>query len=254
MRRPAALVIVLTLVAVARAAAQQNAPAGAGALTLDAALARAMEANPAIVAARLRRAPGEAAIAVAGQRPNPEVTYEAERETPRQAIGVSVPIELGGKRARRLDVARAGLDAAAAEIDALVAGVRSDMRRAYFELAAASGRLTLAEDARSLAARARDAADARFAAGDVPRLEAVQTALALLDAENDVAAAGGDVAGARAELNALLGQPLATAVTAADAMTLREVPAAADAVARASTANAELVALDRRILEQTARR
>ena len=43
------------------------------------------------------------ASAVAGERPNPELAYELSKETPRQSITATLPIELGGKRARRLD-------------------------------------------------------------------------------------------------------------------------------------------------------
>lgn len=261
LRRSAGAVVLIVAGAVPIVvSAQTPAPPAAAAqpqgqrLTLAAALARALEANPAIIAARFRRNVGEAGIGVAGQRLNPEVTYEAEKETPRQAIGASFPLELGGKRGRRLDLARAGLDAANADIDAAIADVRNDVRRAYWALAAAAARVTIAGDARGLAVQMRDAADARFTAGDAPRLEAVQTALIFFDADNELTAANGELAGARAELNALLGQPLTDPVVAADTMTLLPVPTAADATARASTTNAELAALDRHIAEQVARR
>jgi cobalt-zinc-cadmium efflux system outer membrane protein len=258
-RRSAGVLALIVAGAVTRVASAQTPPAASPPaqgqpLTLQTALTRALEANPTIIAARFRRNVGEANLAVAGQHLNPELTYEAEKETPRQAIGASFPIEFGGKRGRRMDLARAGVDAANADIEATIAEVRSDVRRAYYELAAAAERVTMAEGTRALAARMRDAADARFTAGDVPRLDAVQTALVFLDADNEVTAAGGELAGARAELNALLGQPLDTPILAADTMTLLPVPSATDAIARAATTNSELVALDRHIAEQVARR
>ena len=213
----------MTPVASAQTPATASPPAQGQPLTLQTAQARALEANPTIIAARFKRNVGEASLGVAGQRLNPELTYETEREAPRQAIGVAFPIELGGKRGRRMDLARAGVDAANADIEAAIAEVRNDVRRAYYQLAAAAERVTMAEDTRALAARMRDAADARFTAGDVPRLDAVQTALVFLDADNEVTAAGGEPAGARAELNAL-GQPLDTPILAADTMTLLPVP------------------------------
>src|SRR5574340_222163 len=70
-------------------------------LTLEQAVARALAANRTFAAARARRAVDEGAIAVARQRPNPEITFENERETPRVGIGGSLPIEVAGKRGRR---------------------------------------------------------------------------------------------------------------------------------------------------------
>src|SRR3979490_468629 len=63
-------------------------------LTLQAAFDRALNANPTIAAARLRRAVNTAGIRVAGERPNPDVHAEIEKETPKQSFGVSVPFEL----------------------------------------------------------------------------------------------------------------------------------------------------------------
>src|SRR5438046_8116013 len=57
-------------------------------LTLEAAFDRALNANPTIAAARLRRAINVAGITVAGERPNPEVHAEIEKETPKQDFGV----------------------------------------------------------------------------------------------------------------------------------------------------------------------
>jgi len=93
-----------------------QAPAVPTSLTLDAALARAEAVNPSILAARARRATGVAEIAVARERLNPEARVELERETPTQAYGISLPLELGGKRARRIAVSTAALRTTDAEI------------------------------------------------------------------------------------------------------------------------------------------
>ena len=233
--------------------AQQNIASGPP-LTLEAAIARALDANPSIAAARTARTVADAGVAVAGERLNPEASYEAERETPRQAIGLTLPIELGGKRGRRLDLAHATVAAIDAEIAKTVAQVRNDVRRAYFELAAAHERRAMAGELRELAVRARDAAQARLQAGDVPRLELLQTELALSDVENDLVAANSAVTAFAAELNALLAQPLSAPITLADQPTVAPVPALTDAVAGATQSNVEILLIDRRIAEQMARR
>ena len=223
-------------------------------LTLEAAIARALDANPSLAAARAGRAVAHAGVDVAGERPNPEVTYEAEREAPRQAIGISVPIELGGKRARRIDLAKSTIAVTDADIARTIVEVRNNVRRAYFELAAARERTTMAEDLRGLALRSRDAAQERFNAGDVPRLELLQTELALADVENDLIAARGDATALAAELNALLALPLSDPITLADRLSVTAIPGLEDVVASATHSNAEITWLDRRIDEQQARR
>jgi len=224
------------------------------ALTLDAAFERAMAANPTLTAARLARPVATAGVAVAGEHPNPEISYENARETPRQAIGTTFPIELGGKRSRRIALAEAGVAASDAELARTIARVRNDVRRAYFEVVAASQRAAAADDLRQLAVRARDAAQARFTAGDVPRLELLQTELALADVENEAVAARGEVTATRAELNALLGQAAETPLTLSDGLSAAALPAMAEILARVTQSNTEIAVIDRRIAEQTARR
>ena len=231
-----------------------RAQSAAAAITLEEALTRAAASSPIIRAAQAQRAIGEAGRSVARQLPNPEVSYEATKDTPRQVLSAMFPIELGGKRARRIDLANAALGVIDADIDVVVAEVRNDVRRAYFELAVAEQRLALAEGVRALVGRLKDAVEARFAAGDAPRLEAVQAAMALADSDNEVTAATGSVGAARAELNTLIGQPPDASLTASDPAGPRDVPVLSALLDVARRSNADLVALDRRILEQTARR
>src|SRR5262245_55393678 len=89
--------------------AQNQSSTPAGPLTLQAALERAVSANPTIAAARSRLAVDLAGVTVAGERPNPEAHVELAKETPRQSFGLAMPIELGGKRTRRIELAQATL-------------------------------------------------------------------------------------------------------------------------------------------------
>jgi cobalt-zinc-cadmium efflux system outer membrane protein len=102
----------------------------AEALTLEAAFARALTSNPAIAAARLRRAINAAGIDVARERLNPEAHAEVEKETPKQSFGLAVPLELGGKRSRRIAVAQAALETGEAELAAVILDIRMQVRRA----------------------------------------------------------------------------------------------------------------------------
>jgi len=232
--------------------AQSQVPATGG-LSLSGAIERALGANPSIAAARLQRPIDRAGVGIAGERPNPELAYELSKETPRQAITATLPIELGGKRARRLDLANATVAVGEAELARVINEIRNDVRHAYFEAVAADERARIADDLRGLAERARNAARARVTAGDVPQSDLTQAELVLANGENDLAAARGDAAAARADLNALLGQPVDSPLTLTDSLTGGALPSAADAIAQATAGNGELQVLDRRIAEQSAR-
>lgn len=222
-------------------------------LTLDAAFARALNANPTIAAARYRHAIDVANVAVAGERPNPDVHAEIEKETPKQDFGVALPIELGNKRGRRVAVAQATLLVGEAELARTIVDIRTQVRRAYFTRVVGDARLVLLEDLRLLASRARDAAQARFDVGSAPELELRQAQLALAQAENEATAAQATALAAKIALNALLGLPPDAPVTLASGLDYAAVLAPSVALARAQQANADLAVLDRQIAEQQAK-
>jgi cobalt-zinc-cadmium efflux system outer membrane protein len=247
--RPVGLLL-LSLVLSSPAAAQL---APVGSLTLGAAVERAMAANPTIAAARLRGPINLASLAVARERLNPEGSIELEKETPKEAYGLAVPLELGGKRAKRIAVGEATVRAGEAEIAATVALVRNDVRRAYYAQVVAQERLMLLREQRDLQLRARDTAQARFDAGSAPRLEVMQAQLTLAAAENEATAAEGVAAAARAALNALLAQPLDTPTILSTNVDTGEPIGTGPALTLAQMASTELLSLDRQIEAQRAR-
>ena len=216
-------------------------------------MALAASTNPVLAAARLRRAVNLATVDVARERPNPDLTFEWTRETPRQALGVALPLESGGKRARRVEVARAAVESGDAEIARVGVEIRALVRRAYYALLAGERRAEVAEELRALSQRARDAARDRFEAGAVPRLELLQADLSLAATENEAAAARSQLAAARAELNTLLARPPAASIRATSDLDSGSVPEPEAATSLALSANADLAALDRRIDEGLAR-
>jgi cobalt-zinc-cadmium efflux system outer membrane protein len=244
--------LIVGLLAAAPPAVMAQGPPG-GALTLQAALDRALAANPTIAAARLRGPIDVAGLAIARERLNPEASIEFQRETPKESYGFSLPLELGGKRAKRIAVGEATIRAGEAEIAVVAAQVRNDVRRAYFGLLAAETRLSLMQEIRDISVRARDAAQQRFDAGGAPRLEVMQGELALASADNDMAAARGEADGARAELNALLAQPLDTPIMLSSAFDSGTSLTREAALALAHDANTELRVIDRQIETQRAR-
>ena len=216
-------------------------------------MARALEANPALTAARLRRAVNVAGLAVARERLNPEASVEIEKETPKQAYGVAVPLELGGKRSKRIAISEAIVRSGEADLAATIAQVRNDVRRAYFDALVADTRLAILHELRDLSTRVRDTAQTRFENGDVPRLEVLQAELARATAENDATAAAGVLAAARAKLNALLGLPLETEHRLSTSIEATDPVVTAAMLHLARRGSFELAVLDRRIEEQRAR-
>jgi cobalt-zinc-cadmium efflux system outer membrane protein len=232
-------------------AAAQVAPANS--LSLPDAMERALAANATIAAARLRGAIDQADLAVARERLNPEATVEIEKEAPKQSFGFAVPLELGGKRAKRIAVSEAVIRSGEAEIAASIAQVRNDVRRSYYGVLVADARLVLMNEMRDIAMRVHDTARQRFEAGSAPRLEALQAQLTLAAAENEATAAQGNAVAARAELNALLGLPLETVTPLSTAVDSGEPMTTAAALTLAEAASTELRVLDAEIHTQRAR-
>jgi cobalt-zinc-cadmium efflux system outer membrane protein len=228
-------------------------PAAEPPLTLDEAFALAATNNRAITAARLRRAIDQAGIDAAKERPNPDLRYEQAKETPHQSLTATQPIELGGKRGRRIALAEAVMRTGDAELARTQAEVRAQVRRAYYGLAATQARLAIALDLQGIARRARDVASERYEAGAVARLEVVQANLNLDQAENEATAFAGERDASRAELNALIGRDPRAPTQVVEDLANVTLPAAEAAAEAAMAGNAELAVLDREMAEAVAR-
>jgi cobalt-zinc-cadmium efflux system outer membrane protein len=222
-------------------------------LTLEDAFARADAANLELHAARLRRSISLAETGVAREFPNPEARVELEKETPRKAYGLAVPIELGGKRGRRISVSEAALRTTDAEFATTALETRVAVRRAYFGQLLADQRVGVLDEIASLANRARDAARQRFEAGSAPRLEVLQAQLAASQAETEASVGRADADAARYRLNVLLGLPAEAHPALTTPLDAGPTPTAADALLRAEQGNADLAVLRRRVDEARAR-
>lgn len=228
------------------------APQPGASLTLAEAMATALSANPALAAARLGRQEAQARQDVARLRPNPDLSLEKTNDLPRDSATLSVPIERGGKRQRRMALAEVQARKGEAELTRLVAETRTQVRRAYFALAAAQRRAGESAELQRLAESARDTARARFEAGDVPRLDALQAELAAAQAAAETDKARGLLVGARADLNSLLGRAPDSPLTASAGLDTGVTPPLDEAVRLALASSTELAVLDLGIAEQQA--
>jgi cobalt-zinc-cadmium efflux system outer membrane protein len=242
-------VALATLAAAARLSAQVTPPPSLPAtLTYQQALDLATSRNLGVDAARRARTIREAGIRVAGQRPNPNASFEISRDTPHESVVFDLPIELGGKRARRLDLAKEELTLADVDVQAELRAVRRELRQSFYSVIAADERVRLAESLLDIARRVLDAAQARFETGAAPRLDALQAELGVARAETDLDLARGTRAFEQARLNGVLNLPpqqaLVLAGTLSDGLT---TIAYEQALGLALTSNVDLVALDRQI-------
>lgn len=188
-------------------APKQIAPAGAP-LLLAGALARVLQANPDLLAGVHEINAQAGAVMQAGAVPNPELATlveDAREATRTTTVQLNVPIELGGKRAARLNAAQLGQDAAGAELAVRRNAVLATARAAFYDLLAAQQRLHIANESLALADGALAAASKRVLAGKNSPVDETRARIAAASVKLDLAQAGGELAGARNRLAVLWG-------------------------------------------------
>jgi cobalt-zinc-cadmium efflux system outer membrane protein len=191
------------------------------ALSLQEALDRATGQNLDLVAARLRQAVSQAGVQIARQRPNPTVSFGAARDLPHESLLVDQPLELGGIRGRRIELARTEVSLTGIEYATLERQVRRRVRDAYFSAVLARGVTAFQVRMLEIAKRLQEVANARFEAGDVPQLETVQADLIVARAETDLMVSRQQEKTSLGQLNILLNESVSKdweLVTSMDAM------------------------------------
>ena len=236
--RDAFLKLVLLPVAALSPLSAQQAPQR---LTVAAAIDLAEKQNLDLAAARAKRAVALAGVRIAGERPNPTLSFGAARDTPHETALIDQPLEIGPKRERRIEVARQESALTEADISALERQLRRSVRDAFFGLAHARAVTAQQEGAVKLAERLHDIAKARFDAGDIPQLEVTQAELEAARAQANRQVAQQEEKVALSGLNALLNEPATTDWDLGDPFAaLPPTPALEDVLARAGASNAEI--------------
>lgn len=210
-------------------------------LTLADALQMAERQNLDLIAARAQRAVSSAGVQIAKERPNPTGNVNVLRDDPHEGWWFDQPIDVSGKRKRRIQLAQAQGVLTDDDISALERLTRQSVGDAFFSLALARSTTAEKNDALTLAQRLHDIAQARFLAGDVPQLEVIQAQLEVSQAHADYQVAQQDEKVAESDLNTFLNEPSGTTW---DLVTpLDQLPAdlaLSDLLARADNANADL--------------
>jgi outer membrane protein TolC len=155
-------------------------------------------------------------VGVARQRPNPSLDFSPAYNSNALAgmspwiLGgvLNLPLETAGRRADRISEASALADAARLDSTAAAWQVRSQVRRALLDDAAARQAVTRLQQALALQQQVRAAVQRRFAAGDAARPELDAAQAAVTDAQLQLTLATGRVAATQVALAAAIGVPV----------------------------------------------
>lgn len=175
---------------------------------------RALASNAELAAARLEIDRARARLRQAGLRPNPTLDLEQQRgvlNSPGErvtTVGVSVPLEIGGKRARRLDLAQAELEVAEAEVAERERRLAAEVRTAYVEALSAQRELDITEGLNRLDTQTVRVVEARVNEGDAAPLEVNLLRVELDRLRSRRALVEGRLQAALLKLKALAGIPL----------------------------------------------
>lgn len=216
--------------------AQSVAGVGESIVTLQQALERALARNPELAAAAREVEASDAARLQAGTSPNPQLAALVEdtrRQTRSTTLQVNQPVELGGKRAARIEVAERARDVALVQQEARRSAVRATVTAAFFDVLLAQERVRLSDASVLLAQSGTQAATKRVLAGKVSPVEETKARVAEAGVRIERMQAASDLVGARQRLAASWGEsvPRFDRVDA-DAETLPTVPTPTEIQAR----------------------
>lgn len=206
-----------------------------GAVTLLKALSLALMQSPGLAAVSWGVRAAEARQVQAGFRPNPELEFEVEEfggsgglagfGAAESSLALSQELELGGKRARRKEVARLDRRVATWDYEAKRIDVLTATTVAFIEVLAAQERLALAEDSARLAEQTLKVISERIEAGKVSPLESMQGEVALATSRLAAERARGKLESSRRNLAAAWGSSAPTFTRAeGDIHVIRQIP------------------------------
>lgn len=139
---------------------------------------RALATNADLAASRLEIERARARLNQAGHRPNPTIDFEhttgrltgsqGEHET---TIGFALPLEVGGQRKRRVELARAELEAAEAEVADRERRLTAEVRASYAEVLAALRELEITAELTDVDQQTARVVEVRVTEGDSAPVE-----------------------------------------------------------------------------------
>jgi cobalt-zinc-cadmium efflux system outer membrane protein len=190
-------------------------------LTLDQAVAEALQKNAALLAERSNTAVAEARIITAGLRPNPTLSVspnhldllgtgfnDANKGGPGEAtLHADYTLERGGKRDARVAVAQAARSVTGLQFLNAVRAAVLEVQNAFVDVLAAKETLALARQNQEALGRIVEVNTVRQKAGDIAEVELIRSRLAALQYENSVRQAESGVRNALSRLQTRIGRP-----------------------------------------------
>ena len=199
-------------------------------LTVDEAVAAALQHNPSLRAKTLELGSTQANEITAGLRPNPVASYLAEQLGNRnvdsqQTVTLGQPIETGGKRRRRLESARAATAVTTEEIADARRQVILLVRKAFTDALVARATIELAEDNLKALDEVERLQRFRVERGDLSELELLRLQVQRFAFERDATDARQAGETARIALRSAIGPAgVAESVEIVGALDFRDVP------------------------------
>lgn len=174
-----------------------------------------MTALPSVAAATATVVAATAARRVAGLRPNPEIQAQIENlagtgsykglRSSETTVAVALPLELGGKRPARVELANARLTRAQVQVELARADLRLRVTQLYIEAVAAERRVEVLGEQAVIAANALRIAIERVQVGDVGFIDQQRAEVLRINAQVASDSAMRQARTARANLETLLG-------------------------------------------------
>jgi len=159
-------------------------------------------------------------------------------------LALQYPLYTGGRLDAQIALAEANVKGAEAALARVTQQVIFGVRQAYYQLLLAQAGSEVADRSAAQAAENLRVAQARVAAGASPRFDEVQAQVAVAQARQSQVRARNGIAQAAQGLNALVNLPLTTPLRLRDALAVRPVGPAVDAlIARALEVRPEFAEL-----------
>jgi cobalt-zinc-cadmium efflux system outer membrane protein len=203
-------------IVVARAASAGQPVPPSAPITINQAVAEALDHNLSLLAERYNVTVAAAAVVTAGLRPNPVITVSAMRPD-RDLVesGVAVDegvvrtdyvVERGAKRERRVDQAKLAQSVAELQLLDTTRRLVLDVRTAFADVQLAKLNLALARENLAALNNVVSINVERVRTGDLSQVELSRSRLAALQFENDVEQQTAKLAVARSRLSTLIGR------------------------------------------------
>lgn len=175
-------------------------------LSLSESLDMALKANPDIAVAIREREATDGIKVQAATRPNPYVStsiQDTRNATRQTTLQLNQEIELGGKRAARIEAADAFYSRSDAELATKKAEIHANVVAAFYEVLVAQERVALAKSSVEIGELALDAASKRVKAGKSSPVEQTKSSVAAATAKIELVQATTQLSNSRKRLSAL---------------------------------------------------